>query len=103
MPVAAGERFVVLEDHRVDNVTSWALTSWAAPATGSFECTLPAGLVLISDSGQLEGARGFPCIPEDYEANEALLVPKRDRTASKYGGYWFVLLESEIGTWFDRA
>jgi hypothetical protein len=48
VPVAPGERFVVLVDHRVDNVTSWALTSWAASMTGSFECTLPAGLVLVS-------------------------------------------------------
>jgi hypothetical protein len=60
-------------------------------------------VVLVCESGQFEGARGSPCLPEDYEANEALLVPKRDRTASKYGGYWFALLESEICTWFDRA
>ena len=103
MSVALGERFVVREDHLVNNTTSWALTSWAAHFTGDFECTLPAGLILVCESGQFEGARGFACKPEEYEEYEERLVPKRYRTAPKFGGYWFVLLEDEIGTSFDRV
>jgi hypothetical protein len=98
MTVAAGERFIVLEDHE-----TYGLTSWFAPFTGDFDCTLPTGLVLVCEGGQVEGAAGFPCKPEEYKAVEPSLVPKRDREDPKYGGYWFVLLESEIGTWFDRA
>ena len=96
--VAAGERFIVLEDHEIHG-----LTSWFAPVTGGFECTLPAGLVLVCEGGQVEGATGFACKPEEYKAVEPLLVPRRDRKHPKYGGYSFVLMESEIGTWFDRA
>ena len=94
--VAAGERFIVLEDHE-----TYGLTSWFAPFTGDFDCKLPAGLVLVCEGRQVEGAPGFACRPEEYKAVEPLLVPKRDREDPKYGGYWFVLMESEIGTWFD--
>jgi hypothetical protein len=96
--VTAGERFVVLQDH-----PDHGLTSWFAPVTGSFDCTLPAGLVLVCVGGQVEGAAGFPCKPEEYDTMERVLVPRRDREDPKYGGYWLVLLEAEIGTWFDRV
>jgi hypothetical protein len=91
-----------LEDHawKRDIV---GFTSLGRPVDRKLRVHLPAGVVLVCESGQFEGARGSPCLPEDYEANEALLLPKRDRTASKYGRLWFVLLESEIGTSFDRA
>jgi hypothetical protein len=98
MAVAKGERFRVLEDHVIGG-----LSQWRAPFTGSFECTLPEGLVLVCPGGQKSGAVGFGCVPEDYEAGERLLVPKDDREHPKFDGYYFVLLEAEIGTWFDRA
>jgi hypothetical protein len=96
--VIKGERFRVLEDHAIAG-----LSQWRAPFTGSFECFLPEGLLLVCRNEQKPGAVGFSCVPEDYESGERLLVPKEDREHPQYDGYYFVLMEAEIGTWFDRA
>jgi hypothetical protein len=97
MRVAEGDRFRVLEDHALTG-----LSMWRAPFTGAFDCVLPAGLILVA-SEQQEGATGFGCVPEEYEEGERMLVPEEDRNRPKYAGYYFVLRNAEIGTWFDRV
>jgi hypothetical protein len=95
MGLQEGTRLEVVEDREVTG-----LTAWRAPATGDFKCTLTAGTILVVTMDQAEGAPGFPCKPERYEQMEPVLVPARDRRQAKYGGYWFVLMEEDVGTWF---
>lgn len=97
VPVASGERFRVLENHACRGLTTWRI-----PYTGGFECTLPAGLVLVCTYGQSPESDGFACEPEEYEANELLFVPSGDRSNPKCSGYYFVLTAPEIGSWFGR-
>jgi hypothetical protein len=73
------------------------LSTWRAPFTGDFQTTIPQGTVLVSDSGQREGAPGFSVVPEDYERLEPQLVPDDTRLAEKYGGYYFVFLATDVG------
>ncbi len=91
--VLRGDRFITLNDIKVSG-----LTSWAAPCTGSFECIIPKGTILISTHDQVKGARGFGCIPEKYKKLEKILVPAKDRYELKYGGYYFVFLNEDIGS-----
>ncbi len=90
--VCDGDRFIVKEDTKTTG-----LTSWGAPYTGSFECVIPAGTVLVARYDQVHGATGFGCVPEKYEELEKLLVPAKDRYELKYGGYYFVFLNQDIG------
>jgi len=88
-----GEVFVAREA-----VETTGLTHWRAPFTGGFECTIPAGTVLIASHDQVEGAPGVGFRPSAYEEMERLLVPDADRTAEKYDSYTLVVLLTEIGT-----
>lgn len=88
-----GDRFITKQEIKTNG-----LTSWGAPCTGSFECVIPAGTILVARYDQVPGATGFGCVPEKYEEMEKLLVPAKDRFELKYGGYYFVFLNQDIGT-----
>lgn len=92
-PIRKGDVFVAREA-----VEATGLTHWRAPFTGGFECTIPAGTVLVADHDQVEGAQGIGLRPSAYEEMERLLVPERDCAAEKYDGYTLVVLLTEIGT-----
>jgi hypothetical protein len=94
--VPKGARFRVIRD-----LDTHGLSTWRAPFTGDFKTTIPAGTILVADNGQREGAPGFSVVPEDYEQLETRLVPDETRLAEKYGGYYFVLLASDIGNTFE--
>lgn len=91
--VMEGDRFITTQD-----VNIAGLTVWAAPYTGSFECTISAGTILVARHDQVEGATGFVCVPEKYKELERELVPESDRLTEKYGGYYFVFYNEDIGT-----
>ena len=91
--VKQGARFFVTEEKEVHG-----LTSWSAPFTGSFECTIPAGTLLEVLNDSVATAEGFGCKPVNYKQFESLHVPESDRHAPKYGGYYFVFKKSEIGS-----
>lgn len=91
--VRGGERFELAED----NITH-GLTSWKAPFTGDFECKIPKGTLLEVLSDSVPHAKGFYCKPVEYEKFEAEYVPESDRKNSRYGGYAFVFMKSDIGT-----
>jgi len=91
--VLSGDRFIAMTD-----IKTTGLTTWAAPYSGSFECIIPEGTVILAQYDQVKGARGFACIPEKYKELEMKIVPANDRYESKYGGYHFVFLNEDIGT-----
>jgi len=86
------DRFRVREEIHTE-----ALVHLRAPYTAGCECTIPKGTVLVVDHDPLPNARGFGCIPEDYEAFEAERVPESWRKARKYEGVSFVFERTEIG------
>jgi len=90
--VKKGDRFTVTKD-----IDATGLTVWGAPYTGSFNCTLPSGTILVADHNQVPTAEGFGVVPEKYKEMEKQLVPESDRNQRKYGGYYFVFLKSDIG------
>src|SRR5882724_4959747 len=69
--VEKGDRFLVTND-----MPTSGLAVEAAPASGGFKCTVPAGTVLVADGDQREGAPGFYCRPENYKEMEQSLVPE---------------------------
>ena len=90
--VLDGDRFITTQD-----IEASGLTTWGAPYTGSFNCVIPAGTILVARYDQVEGAKGFGCIPADYQKLEKILVPEEDRQAKKYSGYYFVTSNADIG------
>src|SRR5437868_1315433 len=90
--VEKGDRFLVTKE-----IFAKGLATYAAPASGGFKCTIPAGTILIADQDQRAGFPSFPCRPENYEELEKLLVPEVDRS-SKYLGYVLVCRSAEIGS-----
>ena len=78
-------------------VSTHGLIHYKAPFTGGFECTIPAGTILLVDLDPLEGATGFCCLPLDYDAFELKHVPVRERRSKDYAGYSFVLHLADLG------
>src|SRR3569832_752671 len=97
-PVLYGDRFSTLRDLKVTG-----LILWAAPCTGSFECILPEGSILIAQDDQAKGVTGFSCVPEKYKELEELLVPGSDRRELKYSGYCFSFFSEDIGVTLKRV
>ncbi|MEK6742004.1 MAG: hypothetical protein AABZ15_00175 [Nitrospirota bacterium] len=94
--VLNGDRFITTQ-----NIKTTGLTAWAAPCTGSFECIIPEGIILVALYDQAkdqvkEGSR-FHCKPEKYKEFERKFVPASDRYELKYGGYYFILPNEDIG------
>lgn len=91
--VLNGDRFITLHD-----IKTTGATAWAAPCTGSFECVIPEGTILVAKYDQVKGATGFSCAPENYKEFERIFVPASDRYELKYGGYYFSFLNDDIGS-----
>ena len=91
--VKQGDRFILTEEKEAHG-----LTTWSAPFTGSFECTIPAGTLFEVLHDSVVAAKGFGCKPVNYKAFESLHVPESDQNAPKYGGYYFVFKKHEIGS-----
>jgi hypothetical protein len=89
--VEKGDRFIVTKD-----MPSRGLVYYAAPASGGFRCTVPAGTILIADQDQVKGAPGFVCRPEKDVELETLLIPESERQ-NKYIGYCLVCHSADIG------
>jgi hypothetical protein len=89
--VEKGDRFLITND-----MPTSGLAVEAAPASGGFKCTVPAGTVLVADGDQKEGAPGFYCRPENYKEMEHSLVPEAERQG-KYMGYVLLCRSAEIG------
>jgi hypothetical protein len=90
--VKKGDKFLVGE-----NIKTTGISHWFKPYTGDFPCVIPMGTILIADDNQLEGAKGFYLIPEDYKGMEEKLVPKEIRSQEKYSNYSFVFMNTDIG------
>jgi hypothetical protein len=86
-----GDLFLVVKD-----MPSGGLVTYAAPASGGFYCTVPAGTILITAQDQISGAPAFYCRPEKYEELEESLVPESERQ-DKYIGYTLVCKSAGIG------
>jgi hypothetical protein len=89
--VEKGDRFLVTND-----MPTIGLAVEAAPASGGFKCTVPAGTILVADGDQRQGAPGFYCRPENYNEMEKSLVPEAERQG-KYISYVLVCRSAEIG------
>jgi len=88
-------RFIVTKDF-----PTHALTSWGKPYTGSEECVIPMGAVMIAPHDQIEGALGFIVIPEDYKKMELKFIPSKTLTDKDYGGYYFSFEREDYGRYF---
>jgi hypothetical protein len=86
-----GDSFLVVKD-----MPSGGLVTYAAPASGGFYCTVPAGTILVAEQDQIRGAPAFYCRPEKYEELEMSLVPESERQG-KYLGYTLVSKSAAIG------
>lgn|SRR5574341_341044 len=91
--VLNGDRFITLQD-----IKTIGGTSWAAPCTGSFECIIPKGTILVAKRDQSNRAASFYCAPEKYKEFERIFVPASDRYELKYGGYFFSFQNDDIGS-----
>ena len=95
--VQAGDRFRTVADIATD-----VLISWSAPLTSGAKCVIPAGTVLVASYHQVEGARGFGCAPEAYDELLPIVIPAEDRGSEKFGGYYFVFVNDDIGTKLEK-
>ena len=90
--VNKGAKFITTRD-----LEKICLTHWRAPFTGGFECTIPAGTILISFYDQVEHPATLGLIPENYEEFERSYVSETYRFDPKYQGYSFVFTTNDIG------
>jgi hypothetical protein len=80
-----GDVYEALED-----MTARYMTSWAAPCTGGGEGLLKKGDRVLVDSEPLDSrAISTYATAVDYDALEERIVPASDRSAPKYGGFYF--------------
>lgn len=77
------------------------MTAWAAPFTGGGKGWLAAGdrLVVKSNPGE-EQPLGAYVEAVDYARLEQRMVPAAERTAAKYGGFYFWIRSEELNTRF---
>ncbi len=95
--VAKGEKFIAVRP-----LPARGLVQWRAPLTSGFECVIPKGTVLVAEHDSAPISTGFSCVPVNHAELESQLVPKEDRTAEKYTGYYFVLPYRHIGKELQR-
>jgi hypothetical protein len=96
--VAKGDKFIT-----VAPIPVTGLVQWLAPLTSNFECVIPQNTVLIALNDSAPRSTAFGCEPLKRREMEAQLVPEQDRTAEKYGGYYFVLPYKYIGKVLQRC
>ncbi|MBF0570397.1 MAG: hypothetical protein HQL12_00860 [Candidatus Omnitrophica bacterium] len=93
--VKKGTRFIVVKDF-----STHAMTSWGKPYTGSEDCIIPKGTVMVAEHDQIEGALGFGVVPEKYKELEPEFIPKKTLNDKDYGGYYFSFEKEDYGRYF---
>ena len=79
------------------------LTHWYAPFTGGGTGVLPAGTVFVVEDDPRPTATAVACKPENTSAIEALLVPEKERSDKKYGGFHLSMKLDVIGSQCDAV
>jgi len=93
------ERSLVSDDARIprkgdvyealDDLNINYMTAWAAPFTGSGKAILEKDERIWIDSEPMENKPiGTYALPVDYARLEQQMVPKEEREASNYGGFY---------------
>ncbi|MGE0267341.1 MAG: hypothetical protein AB7S78_02640 [Candidatus Omnitrophota bacterium] len=90
--IKKGDRYVVPAD-----TVRTGTAQRQFPPPGNFECTIPAGTVLVTTHDKPSGALSFDLVPEQYEQLETKLVPRNIRNTPEYRGYQFTFTVEEIG------
>jgi len=93
--VKKGQKFVIIQDFSTS-----VSTTWAKPCTGSEDCIIPKGTIVVAISDQLEGYPGFGVRPEKYKEIESLVVPRTTLDDKYYTSYYFVFNKSDFGKYF---
>ncbi len=90
-----------LYESKLDQTIDY-LTAWSAPYTGGGTTTLFKGEQIWVDSDPFdEKPIGIYAISVDYRELEERIVPLSERTASKYGGYYFHINTKTINENFE--
>lgn len=93
----AGDVYAAREDMEVEY-----LTAWAAPYTGGGKGWLKRGeQVVVKTTPGEERPLGAYAEAEDYATLEARMVPAAERSAGKYGGFYFWFRTEELNTRFE--
>jgi hypothetical protein len=80
------------------------VTQFAAPYTGGYETTLPAGTVVVVSHDETDGATAIGCQPEELRRLEKRLVRRRDRMRFwVYRGYHVIIPLAAFGTALQRV
>jgi hypothetical protein len=92
-----GDVYACRADRRVDY-----LTAWSAPFTGGGESVLRAGerVWIHCDPGE-ERPLGVYAQALDYDALERRMVPRKEREAARYGGFYFYFPILDLARDFD--
>lgn len=91
-----GDVYEVLHDMKVE-----FMTAWAAPFTGGGKGMLMQGERVIVHSEPAEAKPiGAYAKAVEYRAVEERMVPARERTSRKYGGFYFYFSTVELDTKF---
>lgn len=72
------------------------MTAWAAPFTGGGQGTLLKGEKIWIPEQTKEKCTGAYADPVDYYRLEQRMVSEADRTADKYGGFYFFIKTSDL-------
>ena len=74
----------------LDDLPTHYMTAWAAPFTGSGEGLLKKGDKVVVDHDPMDPKPiGVYAKAVDYDFLEQRMVPASDRTAPRYGGFYF--------------
>lgn len=84
------------------NVEIDYLTSWAAPYTGGGRTMLPKGERVIVQQVGLPKPTSVYCLPDRYDELHDRIVPESDRSAEKYGGYYFSIKTKLLNEQFAK-
>jgi hypothetical protein len=80
-----GDVYESLDDQKVTY-----MTAWSAPFTGGGEATLLKGERVWIDSSPTEKKPiGTYALPVEYNKLEKRMVPREEREAPRYGGFYF--------------
>lgn len=104
--IPKGTRFPVKGDvyESLEDQTISYLTAWSAPFTGSGEATLLKGEQIWIDSEPAgKEPLGVYALPIEYAKLEERMVPETERTAPKYGGFYFYINSIDLNTSFRLA
>jgi hypothetical protein len=102
--VKKADRFVLLEDMKLN-----AATQWATEYSDGFSCVLSKGTVVEAISGNSRGEAFFECKPvsingvTDADQVEQLIVPAHILNREGFIGYAFALSVADLGKKFEKV